>query len=83
MTDNLWDELEKTLYRGAIKQAKLEKEIEDIEKERYALYFTKGEMELLYKILNQLHDKQHFWDKDTTEFFFDTLHTIERRLGRE
>lgn len=81
MQDTFWDELEKALYKGAIKKAKMEKDVDDIEKGKYALYFTRDELERLYRMLNQLHDKQHFWDKDTSEFFFELLHTIERKLG--
>lgn len=80
---DFWQDLEKAIYKGTIKQAKLKKDVEDIQKEKYALYFTRDEMERLHRMLNQLHDKQHFWDKDTSEFFFDLLHTIEKKLGIE
>jgi hypothetical protein len=81
MSDKFWEDLERVIYRGAIKQAKLEKDVADIAKEKYALHFTRDEMQKLYRILNLLHDKQHFFDRDTTEFFFEVLNTIENKLG--
>lgn len=83
MSDTFWEEVEKALYKGAIKKAKWEKDVDDIEKGKYALYFTRDELERLYKMLNQLHDKQHFWDRETTEFFFEVLNTIQNKLGIE